>query len=178
MRQKKLLTGFALAGVCGLFTGIFSRHGCTVMPAGPVSNLFYAFGLISTGLLLWTVLFLTVTLFARNGLHASLLTLCLFVPALTAAPGSIGFRFWMLLPVTALSWVLRIQRHRTAARFLAAAAGAGAYLSDIRLIRGNIRAELACIVLLIVLCTLLYSAGLVSQREREPAVEFRFRNQI
>lgn len=192
-RYQRLLNGFAVTAGFGTVIGVLAKLGDVAVPAGPVSNLFYAFGLVSSGLLLWAFLCASLSLFARNGLHASLLTLCLLTPMLLSyyavsryyvgyySPGTAYFWALMLLPAAAGAWVLRAYRHAAWLRVLTGIAGAGAFLIDRRLTGGNIRAQLFEVMLLAGLFALLYSAGKISQKksDRTPyrAVQYRCRQQ-
>ena len=192
-KYQKLLNGFALTAGFGTVIGALAKLGDVAEPADPIRDLFYAFGLVSSGLLLWAFLCASLSLFARNGLHASLLTLCLLTPMLMSyyavsryyvgyySPDTAYFWVLMLLPAAAGAWVLRAYRHVTWLRVLTGIAGAGAYLIDRRLTGGNIQAQFFEVMLLAGLFALLYSAGKVSQKEsgRTPcrAVQFRYRQQ-
>ncbi len=189
MKQQKLLTGFLATACFGAALGVLAKLGDVAEPYNQIGCLFYAFGRVSSGLLFWAFLCASLSLFARSGLHASLLTLSLLTPMLMTyytvsrlyvgyySSGIARFWMWMLLPAAVGAWILRAYRHVRGMRILAGIAGGFAFLLDSRLVGGYIRAELAEMVLLAGLFALLYSAGKVSRKKPRRAVQFRYRQQ-
>lgn len=190
IRNKRLLTGFAATAALGTFLGVLAKLCDTAVPADPLGNLFFAFGLVSSGLLFWAFLCAVLSLSARNGLHAALLTLCLLTPMLLSyytvsryhvgyySPGVARFWAWMLLPSAVCAWILRAYRHVRWLRVLTAAGAVCLFLFDRRyLMCGSIRAELAETGLLAGLLAVLLTAEKNAPKNRPCAVQFRYRQQ-
>ena len=190
-RYKKLLTGFGATAALGTVLGVLAKLCDT---AGPTDflpgNLFYGFGLISSGLLFWAFLCAVLSLNAKNGLHAALLTLCLLTPMLvsyyTVSRYYVGYyepgiaRFWgmMLLPSAIGAWILRANRHVKWFRMLTAAGAVCCFLFDrVHLLYGSLRAEVAEMMLLAGLLAVLYTADRQPDKPRQSAVLFRYRQQ-
>lgn len=189
-RYRKLLTGFAAVGALGTMLGALTRLCIHVWMAGPFSALFYGFGLISTGLLFPAFLCAVLSLNARNGLHASLLTLCLFTPMLMSyyavsslrggydAPGAVQFWALLLLPAAAGAWILRAFRHVKWFRMLIVGGAVLLFLIDLIYVAdGSRRAELAELMLLAGLMAVLFTADREPKESRYRAVQFRYRQQ-
>lgn len=138
MKHLSLRAGFLLAALFGGLLGFFAKLGDVAATGHPAGSLLYAFGLVSSGVLLWMTVCTALSLSARCGLHASLLVLAFLIPMLICYylfsrfgvgyyNGSVvRFWVWMLIPSAIAAWVLRANRRKT---WLRAAAYAAAFLT-------------------------------------------------
>ena len=142
-QQYRLIASFLLTAFIGTVLGVAVQIGAWASDGWYGGDPVAAFGLVSYGLFFWITICTLRAYCSRCGLHASLLVLCLLIPAI----GSYGLSAWifgnplntsvvqfgmiMLLPSAAAAWILRATRRYALSRFAVRGIGTLALFFDL-----------------------------------------------